>query len=117
MVTLLFAMLLGSRGLFMFFLIMFFAGFAAQLWLAPTGPNIWGISVLPLLAVGIIFSLLIISVFAMVNPLPQYRNSDAPLEYGFFVYALLVVMIGAVIAGIYHYDPVIDEMKRPYVSG
>ncbi|HYG49756.1 MAG TPA: hypothetical protein VD905_02585 [Flavobacteriales bacterium] len=117
LVTVLFSILLGSRGLFVFFLIIFFAGFAAQLWLAPTGPNIWGISVLPLLVVGLIFSLLIISIFAMTNPLPKYRNGEAPLEYGFLVYALLIVMIGAVIAGVYHYEPVIDQIKEPYITG
>lgn len=117
LVTMLFAILLGNRGLFMFFLIIFFAGFAAQLWLAPTGPSVWGIYVLPLLVVGIIFSLLIISVFAMVNPLPHHRNANAPLEFGFFVYALLIVMIGAVIAGVYHYEPLINEIKQPYVVG
>lgn len=93
-------------SLLIFFLILFMGGMAAQFWIVPFGPVVWGVAWLPLLFIVLIFA------FLFSTPVPFQRNATkadekntiaAPvvLALNIFIWALLVLLLVAVVAGYY----------------
>ena len=97
---------LSTSYVFLFFLILFMTGLAAQYWIIPFGPTIYGVSWMPLLGMMLIVSLL----FAAPSPYQNTgykrvrKDSDAtiPIPAGIFTWVLLVILTIAVIVGIYN---------------
>ena len=88
----------------MFFLVLFLSGLAAQYWLMPVGPTIYGVSWVPLLAVILVVTLL------FASPSPGHNNPPAftmrepvalfPVMSRLFMWILLLVLLVAIILGI-----------------
>jgi hypothetical protein len=87
--------------LLVLFLVLFFAGYAAQLWIVPFGPVMWGVSWLPVLFVVLIFALLF-------SAPPAHRRAggdedmNATAVISIFIWLLLLILAGAIIFGLYH---------------
>lgn len=87
------------------FPVLFFAFWAANLWIAPIGPVYWGVAFFPVVIVGLVLILLI----AAAAP-PRARNTPvvettensktaAPdVALGFFFWLVLLLLIGAIVA-------------------
>jgi hypothetical protein len=115
----------GSWGaLLIFFLIIFLASWAGQLWINPIGPMVYGVSWVPLIFVGLVFAFLLM---AASPPQPPKRKgttggigasgisaSNAPadsesteeeevaaLAVGVFFWILLIVLFVAIVLGYY----------------
>lgn len=107
-----------SRGpwsaFWVFLLILFLAGWAGRLWVTPAGPAIWGFGWLPVLMFVFIVALLI----AAASPREDTTTSDeirrsrtratrpdteAGAAFGIFFWVLLIVLIAAIVAGLYSY--------------
>lgn len=62
-ITGLFVFVLGARGpggkIWTFFLVLFLVIWAADLWVTPYGPEVWGVTFVPLFVIGFIVALLI----------------------------------------------------------
>lgn len=47
------------QDIFLIFFLIFLASWAGGLWLAPIGPLVWGVSLVPFLVTGVLFALLL----------------------------------------------------------
>jgi hypothetical protein len=113
--TILFSVLLKNKGpwggLWVVFIIIFLASWAANLWIHPIGPQIAGVSFVPLVIVGIIITVILAAVTR-----PATRNKPAKVEAeqqeppkeavnavtaGVFYWVLLVILIFTIIGGYY----------------
>jgi hypothetical protein len=88
-------------ALAIFFLILFLAGIAGNYWIVPFGPQLWGVSWLPILFIVIIVTLL------LESPSPNRRrtmNPDietSPFEaVSLLMWILFLFLIIAIIAGL-----------------
>lgn len=103
---------LGRRGpwgaFWAFLLILFFAGWAGSLWIAPAGPVLWGYAWLPI----IFWVFMVALIIAVATP------SDRPVEYdettsepstgeagaaaalGLFFWILLALLVAAILIGL-----------------
>jgi amino acid transporter len=115
LLTMLFSVLLKHKGpwggLWVVFIIIFLASWAANLWINPIGPQVLGVSVVPIVIVGIIIAVILAAVSR-----PETRNKPANIEaegqeppkdavkavtVGVFYWALLVILIFTIIGGYY----------------
>jgi hypothetical protein len=90
------------RGLWLFFLVVFLATWAGQLWITPFGPQYWGVNVFSLVLVSTFFSFF---VFALV---PFKRKEDekaAVFILGIFFWIMIILLAAAIIAGYYYRSP------------
>lgn len=105
--TLLFALISRKgpwRGILLFFLVIFFVGWSAQLWIIPFGPVWWGISWLTLLGTVLIFSLLIIALINPGNLRSEKKGENTPtpgIMASIFFWCLLIFLILSIIIGYY----------------
>lgn len=116
--TFVFAALSGRgpwRTLFIFFFIIFLAGWAGQLWITPFGPVVLGVSWMPLIFVSVIFSFLII---ALSNPEKNPAGNDAVssgaeavLTLGMFFWFLILILISSIVIGYYKTPSISEGMK------
>jgi len=92
-------------SLVIFFFILFMAGVAAQYWIVPFGPSLWGVAWIPLIFIILIFTFL----FA-ASPYQRSTTkagekaeeiSTAGEAISIFVWLLLCLLIVAVIIGFY----------------
>src|SRR2546423_1401947 len=90
-------------GLWIFFLIIFLATWAGQLWITPFGPIVWGVSWIPLFIVALFFSFLI---FALLPPVVVVTKAEenkaeegAAMVFGTFFWIMLILLIASIIAG------------------
>ncbi|HEY6160437.1 MAG TPA: hypothetical protein VI112_04415, partial [Bacteroidia bacterium] len=104
-------------GLLLFFLIIFLATWAGQLWISPIGPLMLGIAWGPLVFVAFLFAILLMAL-AAGNPKPAKTNnaSEAVNEgpvvaIGMFFWFLLVILLVAIAVGYYRHPekPLIAE--------
>ncbi len=87
----------------LFFTVLFMAGIAAQYWITPFGPIIWGVSWLPVLFMVLLFSILLSSPpvryhrreLAAGEPATGSAEPISPL-----VWAMLVLLLTAIIIGV-----------------
>jgi hypothetical protein len=91
-----------AAPLIVFFLILFMAALAANYWVVPFGPIMWGVSWLRILFVVLIFALL----FSVVPPVRASSRKDAQDAAGaaaisVFVWMLWLLLLVAIIAGFY----------------
>jgi hypothetical protein len=92
------------RGLGLFFLIIFLATWAGQLWITPFGPVIWGVTWVPLVVVSIFFLFLIL---ALIPPVPLNKKANGKAEddvliaLGSFFWAIMILLILAIVLGYY----------------
>ena len=120
LLTFLFFLLSGRgswRSLFLFFFIIFLVTWTGQFWITPFGPIIWGVSLLPLVFVALIFSLLIIALST-----PEKVSSDkktgttAEEEYffetGMFFWILIVILLTSIVIGYYKIPPIPDIINN-----
>ncbi len=115
LLTMLFSVLLKNKGpwggLWVVFIIIFLASWAANLWINPIGPQVFGISIVPILIVGVIIAVILAAVTR-----PETRNKPPRIEaeqqeppkevvravtVGVFYWVLLVILIFAIIGGYY----------------
>jgi hypothetical protein len=97
----------SGRSILLFFLLIFLVGWAGQLWILPFGPRPWGVSLLPLFFVVLIFSLLIA---AMTPAYPSQKDktnsADASMVFfGVFFWFLVTVLVTVIVIGHYHITP------------
>lgn len=59
-----------------FFLLIFLAAWAGQLWLRPAGPAIYGVFWVPSLVVGVLLALLLVMLFPVPAPTEGSRSSE-----------------------------------------
>lgn len=94
----------------LFFLVLFLAGIAGGYWIVPFGPVIWGVAWLPLLSIIFVVAILFSA------PPPHQRtiaSSGEKTEMGafaaisIFTWILFVVLLIAVLAGIFQSHPII----------
>jgi hypothetical protein len=86
--------------------LLFFAFWAANLWIQPVGPVVWGVSFFPVLIVGLIAMLLIA---AATPPRPrdtivveteesrEARQAAGAAALGFFFWLVLLILMGSVV--------------------
>lgn len=97
----------GPWGSFWTFLLIIFLGIlAANLWVVPSGPVIWGVSWVPLLIFGILLALLLMA----TEPLQRSRDikyekkeeykADSAAKISGIFWIILVVLVVAVIVGL-----------------
>jgi hypothetical protein len=91
------------RGMWVFFVVVFLATWAGQLWITPFGPQYWGVNVFSLILVAVFFSLFI---FTLV-PLKKDgdRVNSAFFILGIFFWVMIVLLIAAIGAGYYYRSP------------
>jgi hypothetical protein len=100
----------GPRGTFwVFFVIIFLAGWVARLWIAPLGPEIMGVAWIPILIVGLIFALIL----AVTITPPKYPAKEvidkqvgsttdedkSAVTFGAIFWLLLIILAVSVIIG------------------
>ncbi len=90
------------KGLWLFFLIVFLATWAGQLWINPFGPTAWGIAWVPLVLVAVFFSSF---VFALIPFKKREEGSSTFLIMGVFFWIIVVLLIAAISAGYYYKTP------------
>jgi hypothetical protein len=113
--TVMFSTLLKSKGpwggLWVIFIIIFLSSWAAHMWIGPIGPQMLGVSIVPLLIVGLIVTIIL----AAVNKPPrknkpvqiENEQQEPPIEavnavtVGVFYWVLLVILIFTIIGGYY----------------
>jgi len=107
MVTLLFSPYKNRNSIIPFvilFLILFCAGFAAQFWIVPFGPILWGVSWFPVLFVVFIFALLFSSPplhrTRGVTNIKETEISPATIVISVFIWILFLILVAAIIAGL-----------------
>jgi hypothetical protein len=106
LVTLLFSSLSGRpfRGLWLLFILIFLATLSGQLWIAPVGPVTWGIAWVPLIAVALFLTFLLM---ALAPPPPEVNRTEKPQNEGAFIvlggffWLLMILLLIAIIAGYY----------------
>jgi hypothetical protein len=91
------------RGLWLFFLVVFLATWAGQLWITPFGPQYWGVNVFSLILVSVFFSFF---VFALV----PFKKKDDVVQGAFFImgiffWIMIILLVAAIAAGYYYRSP------------
>jgi hypothetical protein len=92
----------------LFFLIIFFASWSSQLWISPFGPDLWGVSWVPMLITALIAAILSIAIYALPVSIQIKANNvksnggiisqRTPLEItGLLIWILLLVLIASVV--------------------
>jgi hypothetical protein len=88
------------------FAIFFFGLWAADVWITPIGPAVWGTSWLALLVVGIILALIITAAAPQrrrpppaPGEMPRVTETAVQVGFGTVFWILLLVLIGAIVAG------------------
>ena len=114
-ITLLFVFALGARGPFgktwTFFIIIFLAIIAADLWINPIGPIVWGIAWIPLLVFGIIVALVLaiaknpareknITTKAESEEDVTSRKANVSATLGALFWVILILLVIAVVLGL-----------------
>jgi len=97
--------------LLIFFFILLLSGLAAQYWVVPMGPSVWGVSWLPVLVIMFVFGLL----FSATPPKSNRRAGGGNAEnveetagvMGIIIWILLFILVIAVIIGFYNSDKMI----------
>jgi hypothetical protein len=98
-----------------FFLLLFMSGLAAQYWVIPFGPTIYGIHWMPILTVILIIT------FLFASPSPQQRSSMSgekepvalfPVVSAFYMWMVLIILLLAVIIGIYTNPTTTHEVAK-----
>lgn len=86
------------------FPVLFFAFWAANLWIAPIGPVYWGVAFFPVLIVGLVLILLIAAAApprprsTLIVETPESPKTDAAdAALGFFFWLVLLLLIGAIV--------------------
>jgi hypothetical protein len=90
------------RGLWLFFLIVFLATWAGQLWITPFGPAYWGVNIFSLILVSVFFSFF---VFALVPFKQKNAEEGAFFIMGAFFWVIIILLIAAIVAGYYYRSP------------
>jgi hypothetical protein len=94
-------------GLLFFFLVIFLASWASQLWIGPFGPVYFGVALVPLIFVSVLVAVLLLAAGASaidrapVNP-PKEKVTPAEgslLAIGFFFWLLVLILIAAIVIG------------------
>src|ERR1035437_6890015 len=124
LLTFIFSALSGQgpwRALYLFFFIIFLVSWAEQLWVTPFGPVIWGISLLPLIFVAVIFSFLIIALSPPPNPPTTPADNKTVSEpepedesvfaMGMFFWLLIVTLITSIAIGYYKTASIANGLK------
>lgn len=115
LLTILFSVLLRNKGpwggLWVVFIIIFLASWAANLWISPIGPQVAGVSFVPLIIVGLIIAVILAAVSRPVtrnkSPKIEAEQQEPPKEavnavtVGVFYWVLLVILIFTIIGGYY----------------
>lgn len=109
--TFLFSVGFKNKGpwgiLWIFFLIIFLASWAGQLWISPIGPLFYGISWLPLLFVAIIFAIILAATSSPGYNRKSVANDDSKVTkepavvLGVFFWLLLVILLIVIAIGYY----------------
>ncbi|HSH64706.1 MAG TPA: hypothetical protein VLB84_02680 [Bacteroidia bacterium] len=91
------------RALWIFFIIVFMATWASQLWINPIGPVFWGVAWVPMLVASVFFWLLIL---ALIPPFPKTQagteeKESASMVLGMFFWIMLVVLLITIAVGYY----------------
>lgn len=99
-----------SRGpwgaLWLVFIVIFLAAWAAHLWINPFGPMIFGVSVVPIFIVGLIFAFVLAATAAqpVAAPVSQQGAEEsevASTAIGVFFWVLLILLVAAIAIGYY----------------
>jgi hypothetical protein len=94
----------GMPVIFMFVLLVL-AGLAAQYWVMPFGPVVWGISWMPLVATVLIFTMLLITPSPYQGRRPRDKKEiiqnevKAAATISVFMWLLLLLLIVSVLVG------------------
>ncbi len=102
-------------GFVFMFILLFAIVWAAGVWVAPSGPTLWGVSWLMFLAAGLVLALLFAALLrpatpgeaAAVEPPPAGEMATA---FGLFFWLLLIVLLGVLLA---HYIWRVPEVPAP----
>lgn len=95
------------RGLGLFFLLIFLATWAGQLWLRPFGPVSFGVVWVPLIVVSLFFGLLIMALVPPRSLNSKAEASDkAGIAIGTFFWIILLVLILSLAVGYYKLPPI-----------
>lgn len=93
-------------GLLFFFLVIFLASWASQLWINPFGPMLFGVAWAPLLFVGVLIAVLLLAAGASaidktpVTPGPEVTPQEGSiLAIGLFFWILVLILIAAIAIG------------------
>jgi hypothetical protein len=92
----------GLRGFWLFFVVVFLATWAGQLWITPFGPQYWGVNVFSLLLVAVFFSFFIFTLVPFRRP---EQKTEAFFIIGIFFWVMIVLLITSIIAGYYYRSP------------
>jgi hypothetical protein len=93
-------------GLLFFFLVIFLASWAGQLWI-PRGPVLFGVAWVPLVFIGVLVAILLLAAGssaidrAPVNPPAEktVQEDASILTIGFFFWLLILILITAITIG------------------
>jgi len=110
LLTAVFTIALNSKkslsAIWIFFLIVFLASWAAQLWVKPIGPKLLGVAWVPSLFAAILFSFILAASSIKPVRFSRAKAKDMPTEtvtatIGIFLWLLLVILVLAIVAGYY----------------
>jgi len=95
----------SAAPLLILFLVLFFGGLAAQFWIVPFGPIVWGVSWFPIFFIILIFGLLF-------SAPPRHRRAFSTKDtqvneaatISIFIWVLLLILAIAAIVGLYYSD-------------
>jgi hypothetical protein len=106
--TLFFSLVLRNRGpwgaLWLVFVIIFLATWAAHLWVQPAGPMVLGVSVLPIVSVGLIFAFILAAASLPRNVSAAgtgdiNANAPAATAISIFFWVLVILLVVAIASG------------------
>jgi hypothetical protein len=114
-ITILFSVLLKNKGpwggLWVVFIVIFLASWAANLWVHPFGPQLGGVSIVPVIIVGLIIAVILAAVTRPARgnkpPKVEAEQQEPPKDavnavtVGVFYWVLLVILIFTIIGGYY----------------
>lgn len=92
------------RELWIFFLLIFLATWAGQLWILPFGPITRGISWLSLVFVAVFFAVFILALMPMVpaDTKPEKSSEEgAFMALGAFLWIILIILLISIALGYY----------------
>lgn len=100
------------RGLLLFFLVVFMAAWASQLWLRPIGPTALGVAWAPFTFVAFLVAILLVAASSAAGKTGSKEITEkenlspteaAPLfAIGLFFWILLLVFLAAILVGYYN---------------
>jgi hypothetical protein len=107
-ITLFFSLVLRSRGPWgapwLVFIIIFLATWAAHLWIQPAGPMVLGVSMLPIISVGLIFAFILAAVsmprnVSSAGSADIDANAPAATAISIFFWILVILLVVAIASG------------------